>query len=280
MALYVPLSKDAHTAKRWRAPTDWRFAADAGLVACVMSEAAALATAMPLVFHKQEAEWQLMALLRLTPHGQGPFAGPDGSWRAGQIPQALRSYPFTSTPTGDGRFALLVDEESGLVDADGDYELFDESGELAAELAQLVQTLEVRNAALPVTAQAISALEQAGLLSEISLVSSSETPLFGVDAARLQSLSGDALTGLHAAHAIGLAYVQIVSLHNLPWLRKATAHVQQAAVASTQEGAEIALTTASFLSALADAQGYDFQDPTEQFLSDLTSQSKTSETKT
>ncbi len=268
----VPVSAGAHGGLRWSPPADWRFASDAGLVPCTMHEAAALATALPLVFSRQEAgqgaQWQLMALLRLTPGGPAPLIDAQGRWCAGQIPQALRLYPFDAAPVGDGRLALLVHEDSGLLSPDGAHALFDEAGAPGPELAQLLQTFEHRAAALTRTGQAIAALEAAGLLCPLTLPEAGDTGLFVIDAAALQALSGADPGALHASGADGLAYVQIVSMHNLPWLRRMTAHAQGSTTGAGPTDTA-APGAADFISALAEAQDDDMTDSATRFLSGL-----------
>ncbi len=275
MGGYVPVSAGAHGGLRWSPPADWRFAGDAGLVPCTMHEAAALATALPLVFSAQDTgrdtQWQLMALLRLTPGGATPLIDAQGRWCAGQIPQALRLYPFDAAPVGDGRLALLVNEDSGLLGPDGAHALFDETGAPGPELAQLLQLFERRAAALTRTGQAIAALEVAGLLCPLTLPEAGDTGLFVIDAAALQALPGADLGALHDRGADGLAYVQIVSMHTLPWLRKMTLHAQSstgAAVAPDLPGTAPP-NAADFISALAEAQDDDMTDSAARFLSGL-----------
>ncbi len=278
----------------WQRPGDWSFARAIRSVPVLATEASAMATAFPLLFARQEGAQagtlELVALLRLGDGGTSPFVGADGRWRAAQIPPLLQLYPFSLAPVAGGRFGLVVDESSGLLSHEpghGDA-LFLEDGVPGPELARVIAQFEQRAAAAGITSRAIAALEAEGLLTQWhppgheATEEASQEKLFTVDPAKLQALSGDAMARLHSAHAAGLAYVQIVSMHHIPWLQKAMAvnNSKPARTTPAAFGVNDATTAPAdaFLTALSTAQFDEMQDVAGQFLMELPAEETQQET--
>ena len=224
---------------------------------CTITEAAELAAALPLAFRKEDEVWHLDAILRLTTGGPSAIVGPDGSWRAVQVPRMLRFYPFAMGSHPAEQQVLLIDADAMQGTDETGLRFFEEDGALAPEVSRVVEEMQRWHAKLPMTHAAIAGLEAAGVLTELTLGERVVPNQFMVDAARFQALPGAEMTRLHSIHAAGLAFVQIVSMHHMSWLRKATQHAARAAATTTTASGD----TSDFLSALSAARIEDLHDP-------------------
>ena len=115
MSQFVVVSRERHSAKRWRRPDQFRFAAGDALAPAIGAELSRLAPTTPLAFVEQAGQFELAAVLSLTP-GKNMFVGPDGRWLGGYVPALYRAYPFrVQSREGADEAVLCVDEDSELV---------------------------------------------------------------------------------------------------------------------------------------------------------------------
>ncbi len=258
----VPVSPERHGARRWRRFTSYAFARPLRDVSVVLAEIEPAASAFPLVFKQIPDGWDVLALLATSDQARGVFVTPEGNWRGTYVPSGLRAYPFVAeTAHGSGQNALMIDESSGLVTDNPQDELFfEEDGQVAQALAQVITFFQTRAASQKETRDAANALAGAGVLTEL-------TPLRGmtpedtagycvVDQAKFAALPDHLVPDLWRLGALCLAQAQLVSMHHLGWIVRAVA----AGIGDAEhKGAHPKDTThpqtvATFLSAVADAQ--------------------------
>jgi len=258
----VPVSPERHGARRWRRFTSYAFARHLRDVSVVLAEIEPAASAFPLVFKQDTEGWDVLALLATSDKARGVFVTPEGKWRGTYVPSGLRAYPFVAEAVGgDGQNILMIDESSGLVtDNPQDEPFFEEDGQVAQPLAQVITFFQTRAASQKETRDAANALAKAGVLTEL-------TPLRGmtpedtagycmVDQAKLAALPDHLISDLWGIGALRLAQAQLVSTHHLGWITRIAA----AGLGDTDHKAVHAQdtsppqTVATFLSALADAQ--------------------------
>jgi hypothetical protein len=258
----VPVGPERHGTRRWRRFTSYSFARPLRDVAVVLAEIEPAASAFPLVFKKKNESWDVLALLAVSDSTRGIFVTRDGNWRGTYVPSGLRAYPFIAETTGaDGQNALMIDESSGLVTDDPQDELFfDENGQVARALTEVITFFQTRAASQVETRVAAKALADAGVLTEL-------TPSFGmtaedaagywvVDLARFTALPEHLIADLWAVGALRLAQAQLVSMYHLGWIARATSAglAEVGTTSASSHKTEPPQTITSFLSAVADAR--------------------------
>ena len=197
---------------------------------------------LPIAFLREGGAVIPVAVLSPQP-GRNLFVAPDGRWIGGYVPAALRGHPFRLLPTDDGRHALCVDEDSGLVtEGPAGEPFFDPDGQLSVPLRQVLDFLSAIEANRAATARACAALLHHGVVAPWPITlrtEAGEQPVEGllrIDEAALNALPMPAFEELRQAGAVPVAYCQMLSAQHLPLLgRLAAAHAQQQARAAPLE---------------------------------------------
>ncbi|MBI3507432.1 MAG: SapC family protein [Proteobacteria bacterium] len=118
----VALSREAHGAKRYTAPSDYGFARTSNAVPLGAAEAEAAARHYPIVFAAAEPGG-LVALLGIESE-RNLFIDAEGVWRPGSyVPAYVRRYPFAFAQLGD-QLVLCIDEDADALGETGEA-LFD-----------------------------------------------------------------------------------------------------------------------------------------------------------
>ena len=223
MPQYVVVTRDRHSAKRWRGADRFSFAAGDALVPAIGAELSKLAPVTPLAFVEQAGQFELAAVLSLTP-GKNMFVGPDGRWLANYVPALYRAYPFRlETRSGSDEATLCVDEDSGLIvdEGAGGEAFFEANGAVAPALKSTLGFLTEVERALKATRRAVSALAEAGVIQPwpITLKTAAGDQAIGglhrIDEAALNALDDAAFLRLRAASALPVAYAQLMSMGQL-----------------------------------------------------------------
>jgi hypothetical protein len=269
--LLVPLSQARHGTRRWRRLTEYGFARTRRAVPIALAEAEIVATAMPLVFVRDDGGALMpVALLRLNAT-QSPFIGAQGQWQAPYIPARLRVHPFDARAQQDApadtRMVLLVDESTDHVTDDPMHErFFDPFGAPAPALAQVVDFFKHYQANLRETRQVMVRLEQLRTPAGDGLFEPIQTPdgqpvadIWGISRERFDSLPDDQVGTLRTGGALGLIMAHFISRHQINWLTRAEqalAHLD-GGYAQRPAAPPAAPDISDFLSALANSQDRD-----------------------
>lgn len=225
MPTWDVIRKDVYREKAWRKFQDYSAAESEALAPVLMSELAHMLPYYTLAFRPLEDSFQLVTLLSLAP-GENWFLSAQGKWLVPYVPAIFRGYPFRLLPTQDGQLVLCVDADSGLVSDDvmalDSMPFFDEVGELTSEVASVLNFLNQCEGNRLVTAEAVGALAEKGLLCPWDIKMQNEkgepipvTGLLRVDEEKLNALDGSDLVFLQSMKALQVAYAQLFSMARL-----------------------------------------------------------------
>ena len=229
----------------------------------VLGEHEQVAATLPIVFVRTSAGPWPVALTRMG--AQTALVAPNGAWRGSYVPSILRVHPFQAKQTGNGQFALLVDEGSGLVTDDPtDEPFFNTEGRLSAPIAEVVEFFRNRATAEARTREAMSEIAARDLLMPLRMPAGLDAPAEGLmepNGERLGSLTRAELAALHRVSALSLLHVTRVSRHHMAFLAHAEDVAMQQQTAAPSRGqadaSDVAAADAGlsgFFDALADAQ--------------------------
>jgi hypothetical protein len=241
MPSYAAITRERHAGKSWSRFASYSFAKKIALAPLAAGEMAKAMLSFPLGFIRDGEAIVPAAMLSFEPHSN-LFVAPDGQWVGRYVPALFRHYPFRLIPTKDGRLALCIDEDSGLFhDGPGGERFFDESGELAEPLKQVLNSLTQIERHRGLTVQACEALARSHVIKpwEIKIKSNtgerSVEGLLQIDEAALNALPLDAFDHLRKKGALPVAYCQLLSMQNLQMLGKlAKAHAEYTQAQGTQ----------------------------------------------
>lgn len=220
MTQLTAISREQHAGKRWKRYTSYSFAAKDTVTPLVAQELPRACVSLPVGFVKTESGFQLVAVQGLQP-AQNLWVAPDGRWLGGYVPATYRGYPFVLANAGDGRRVLCVRDESGLVDDTQGEPFFDEDGQAAKPLRDVLGFLEQVSDNARLTAGMCRLLDEHGLIRPWSVKLRSEDAervaqgLFRVDETALNALPVEALDGLRKGGALPLVYCQLLSMQHL-----------------------------------------------------------------
>lgn len=239
MPQLTPITKQSYTEKSWTRFSSYHFAAKDNLVFLAGAEIGKACSALPMAFLKQQDGFCLVAVLSLTP-GTNLFVAPDGRWLSKYIPSVFRGYPFQlAKAQGHDHLVLCVDEDSGLVSDDkavGE-PFFDETGEVAKPVKDIMNFLNQVEQNRVGTNLAVAALAEAGIFTEWTLKikdgvqGKPVTGLYRIDETRLNALDDQSFLKIRKAGALPIAYAQLMSMgniQNLAQLAKAQEQMKQA----------------------------------------------------
>ena len=223
MSQFVAISRERHSAKRWRRSEGFSFAAGDALVPAVGGELSKLAPTTPLAFVEQSGQFELAAILSLTP-GKNMFVGPDGRWLSSYVPALYRAYPFrVQSREGADEAVLCVDEDSFLVvdESAGGEAFFEAEGAVSPALNAILGFLTEVERGHQATRRAVLALAEAGVIQPwpITLKTAGGDQAVGglhrIDEAALNALGDDAFLSLRKVSALPVAYMQLLSMGQL-----------------------------------------------------------------
>jgi hypothetical protein len=245
MPQLTPISRRNHADKSWTRFTSYSFASKSSIASLVGAEIPkALADRFPLAFVKEKDRFFLVAVLSFAP-GTNLFVARDGKWLGEYIPAVFRSYPFMlAKAEGKDDLILCVDEESRLVKDDKSAEpFFDDQGALSRQVQDIFNFLSQIEKNKTQTVRAITALAEAGLITEWPLKiqdgeqEKSVTGLYRIDEAGLNALDDERFLKLRKAGGLPIAYAQLLSMNNIQLLAQlAKARAQMIQTQKTLQG--------------------------------------------
>ena len=211
-----------HGQLRRPASVDFSFAANTSVIPLLVTEVPYALRHYPLVFIPGEADTvpTLSAVVGLGDE-RNLFVDPTGAWLVGaHIPAYVRRYPFHAMRVESQADPLLAIDPDYAIDAAGE-PLVDAAGEPSAYLAGMLDLAREYLVAADRTEAICRALRDAGVLEpgDITLQATAGQQhridgFLNVSEERLRALSAEAVTDLHRADAMGLAYAQVLSLAN------------------------------------------------------------------
>lgn len=219
-----------HANKSWHASPGYGFAAHDTMAPLVMQEIPRACLSLPLAFAQVGADYTPVALQGLA-QGQNLFVAPDGRWLADYIPAAYRGYPFALVRTEDDKTVLCFDHDSGLLQAgtvtgaaapSGSQPFFDEQGQPAERVNQILQFLSQIQANAQVTRLLCAALQQHDLIEPWPIniqgdegKTTALQGLFRINESALNALPPEAFQALRESGALPLVYCQLLSMQHL-----------------------------------------------------------------
>lgn len=258
MPNYIPVSKESHAGKRWKRIVNYSFAARDAVAPLVIQELPRALMHLPIGFIKQDEQFVPVAILGL-PSGQNLFVTPDGRWIGGYTPAAYRGYPFLLATTSDGQRALILDQESDLINETEGEPFFDEDGTPSQELKGVLDFLNQVDANRIVTQHICKVLAEHLLIKPWPInVQGNEGPrkvegFYCVDEAAMNALPSETFEALRQVGALPIVYCQLLSMQHIEMLgqlaqTQARAQAKAAAKVSSNSNAESALPNNDIIS--------------------------------
>jgi len=227
---------------------DYKFAAQTNIIPLLVHEAGLASRHYPLVFIPgSEGGAPVLAAMVGVGDNVNCFVDAEGKWLDGAyIPAWVRRYPFFAVREEEGKDPLLaIDPAAEWLQQDEGETLTTESGEPSQRLERVLAFQREFQLFAERTEAITMALQEAGVLEEGAMridpprgASEGDKGEAGgrqingfmlVNEGKLKALSDEALLKLHQADALGLAYIQLISMASLPNLVRQVA-VQAAPV--------------------------------------------------
>lgn len=235
MPNFQAISRQSHAGKRWLRYSSYAFAMRDSVLPLILAELPKAVMSLPIGFIEQADGFVPVAVMGLEPE-KNLFVAQDGRWVQSYIPVACRSYPFRLANTTDGQRVLCIDEDSGLLgDGPEGEAFFDDAGQIAPALGEIVRFLEQTEQSRQATAGACAVLREHQLIKPWPITVKTATGeqsvggLFQIDEAALNQLPAAALEAVRNAGALTVAYCQMLSMQHLPVLGQlAAAHAKAA----------------------------------------------------
>jgi hypothetical protein len=251
-----PLSLYEARSHGWLPARTFAFVQQMPVLSAQIGELGALVPSVPLAFAKLGVDRFGLVLVTGFADNHNQLVDAQGRWVLQVLPMELRVYPFAlqaMTGQEDGapsQFALCFNHASGLYreapDEKGqEQRFFTEDGHPQALLQSLTDQLQGLVSQQRLTQRAVEALRQHDLLAPWQIQPREGRPdevlpqgLYRIEESRLSALKGETLEALHQAHALALAYGQLLSMSRITVLQRLKdvheARLQAQAAAATQ----------------------------------------------
>ncbi len=232
----IPLSPTVHRQQGWMRPADCRFAAADTVAPLLLAELPLAVAVFPVAFVRTpDGKAQLVAVMGLQ-SGRNLLVDASGRWLGAYMPACYRGFPFSlqRAPGEEQRMVLCFNPRTSLLreapdPARGEARFFDDEGKPTPPLQKTLEFLQTCVANAHLTQGAVAALEAAGLLQAWPEF----TGLYRIDEPALTQLNADQLLALRDAHALPLAYAQLLSLPRMVALQRLVAQGQAEQKAAT-----------------------------------------------
>lgn len=222
----VPLSATRHG--KWSvAPAgDYGFAAGVNSLPLMVSEFAAAARDLPIVFVVDDHGAVPTVVIGLEAGGNAMVDG-EGRWRGRYVPAFVRRYPFVFSASPEGKtLTLCIDESFAGFDPKGrrGERMFDEAGARTASLERALAFTRSFQDEHHRSRRFGAMLKDLGLLAPAAAQAKGEgagPSLAGfhcVDRAKLKGLDAERLKELMTSDALELVFLHLASLGNFDTL--------------------------------------------------------------
>ncbi len=214
------ITKTGYKEKYWRSPDNFLHAVKDTLAPLVVNEVWKAAVSLPVAFMRKDNAL-MPVVVQGVPPGENLLVSPDGKWQYGYIPAIYRGYPFSLVQGKEGKQALCIDEESGLIsDTEGE-RFFDEKGEVSAPVKEVLIFLRHVHQSRLLTEQICGLLKEQELIEPWTIIL--ETPegekkikgLFRINEHKLNKLEDAEFLTLRKNGALPLIYCQLLSMRNM-----------------------------------------------------------------
>lgn len=233
-----PLHPEQARTHGWHTARSALFVQQMNALPAQAGELGTLVPHVPLAFAKISAGRFALVMLTGFADGRNQLVDDTGRWVLQVLPLELQAYPFVlqAMPSQEEgaapQFALGFNHASGLYretphEAAGEQRFFTDEGQPRPPLKGVIDLLQQLVAQQQLTQRAVAALHQQSLLVPWQIQPRAGHPgellpkgLYRIDEARLSALKGEALEALHQAHAIALAYGQLLSMSRINVLQR------------------------------------------------------------
>jgi hypothetical protein len=215
-----PITPEQFSNLRWLRYTNYNFASKDAVAPILVHELTKALIHLPLCFVSTGNSFSLVAIQGLQP-GKNLCVAPDGSWLAGYIPATYRSYPFAVANTPDGESLLCFDEDSNLLADTGGELFYEDNGELAQGIKNVISFFAEVAQSRNLTEQICAVLQKYELIQPWRVNIQYQTGeqaidgLYKVDEATFNDLSAEAFDELRKLGAVAIIYCQLLSMQNL-----------------------------------------------------------------
>jgi hypothetical protein len=224
MTLWTAISKSEHANSYWRGRNGFEFASKQQVIEVYAAELSRLLPNYVFGFVLNKDKFNLVAVLGFGGESNC-FVTADSKWMCEIVPAAIRGFPFNLIDNEEGEKVLCI-EESHLTDDSNAAPLFDESGDLAPETAEILKFLNNCDYSRTHTLAACEALTEARLIEpwplSIKNGDSEDTlpikGLYRISETKLNSISRTSLSKLRESAALTIAYAQLFSQNQLAQL--------------------------------------------------------------
>lgn len=226
-ATLAAIRRDRHASLTIGQGTDLEAAASLGHVPLGFSEIPLALCDYPIVLIKDGAtgQFRLVALLGFAANRNLYVLG--GNWAATYLPLNVLRLPFYLGAPEGGEPELCIDEASSLIGATPGHALFDASGTETPFLAGRRQLLQTMRADAEKTAQFISAITAARLVTPMTITlhhadqhQQDIEGAYTIDPLALETLDDAALLKLHREGHLGAIHAVMHSLGQLSRLEQ------------------------------------------------------------
>lgn len=207
--------------RKWRAPTNYLFAAHDILCSLVPTEIPKAALHLPIAFTYVKEQLALVAVLGLELENNF-LVDANGRWTGGYIPSPYRAYPFFLAKISESDEALCIDTESNLIDVEGaDKYFFEADGSPTKRITEIFEFLRKVSESKLATTHLYSTLQTLDLIEAWPIVLKEENEnkniegLFRVNEKRLGEISSEEFELLRECGALPIIYSQLLSMQNL-----------------------------------------------------------------
>lgn len=227
MTRIVPLTPELMHEQTFIRSPDYSFASNTSLCELSQREIAVACTRLPVAFVKSEGDTQFkLAAMMGFDMNSNLLVDQDGRWRSDFVPESIRLYPFSIHPSGDDKLVLCIDLDSGLIQPHSKgLDLF-ENGEPSTLLQQIFEMLIQTHTTTINLLETIEQLNKLGLIVPWELKFTTPAGenrnvggLFKIDEKRLNEVPATELANLRDHGGLALAYCQMLSMHNLSYLK-------------------------------------------------------------
>lgn len=222
----------------WQPARDLAMLCQVNLLPAHVGEMGALVPNTPLALARLREDRYVFVMVCGFADGRNQLIDEQGRWVLNVLPMDLQIYPFALQPMAPAeegaqpQFTLCFNHASGLYreapDSDvGEQRFFTDGGEPQPTMQDVLGRLKRAMGQQQLTQRAVSALQQQNLLVPWQIQPREGHPgellpqgLYRIDETRLNAQRGEALDTLHQAHALALAYAQLLSMSRINVLQR------------------------------------------------------------
>lgn len=249
MTTWTAISKNKHANCSWKPKINFEFARKIQITEVLVTELGALLPHFVLGFIKNEEGYQLIALLGLG-GANNLYVNLNHQWVGDKVPESIRRYPFQLMPSSDAdeKIVCIANDHISADSEQGSFLLFDDSGELAAESAEMVNLLKQYDKDLKKTQLACNALADAEIMMSWPLkIERGEgmapitfEGLYRIDETALNKLEEKTFSQLRDSLGLVIAYAQLFSINQLKQLGTRADFIEREYLENTKQKEDLA----------------------------------------